>query len=64
MLRRDLLRAAMALPTASILAPLDRLAAADLGKVKITDIKLRPAGSHTQIRVDTDAGSPGWANPA
>ena len=39
--------------------PLQRLAAADLGKVKITDVKMRPSASHTQIRVDTDAGISG-----
>ena len=59
MLRRDLIRAALALPAAGVLAPLDKMAAADLGKVKITDVKMRPSGSHTQIRVDTDAGISG-----
>ena len=57
--RRDFLRTALALPLSGVLAPLERLAAADLGKVKITDIKIRPSASHTQIRVDTDAGISG-----
>ena len=49
----------MALPLSGLLAPLEKLAAADLGKVKITDIKMRPSASHTQIRIDTDAGISG-----
>jgi L-alanine-DL-glutamate epimerase-like enolase superfamily enzyme len=59
MLRRDLLRAAWAIPFA---APLTRLTAADRGKVKITDIKLKPVSrlSHTLIRIDTDAGVSGF----
>ncbi len=57
--RRDFFRTALALPLAGVLAPLERLAAADLGKVKITDIKMRPSASHTQIRIDTDAGISG-----
>jgi L-alanine-DL-glutamate epimerase-like enolase superfamily enzyme len=40
--------------------PLQKLAAADLGKVRITDLKMRPSGTHTQIRVDTDAGISGY----
>src|SRR5882757_438617 len=59
MQRRDFLRGALALPLAGVLAPLEKLSAADLGKVKITDIKFRPSASHTQIRVDTDAGISG-----
>jgi len=57
--RRGFFRAALALPISGILAPFEKLAAADLGKVKITDIKMRPSGSHTQIRIDTDAGISG-----
>lgn len=57
--RRSFLRAALALPTAAVFAPFERLAAADLGKVKITGMKIRPSGSHTQIRIDTDAGISG-----
>ena len=59
MQRREFFRRALALPLTGILAPFERLAAADLGKVKITDIKMRPSASHTQIRVDTDAGISG-----
>ena len=43
MQRRHFLRTALALPAAGIFEPLQRLAAADLGKVKITDIKMRPS---------------------
>src|ERR1039457_1356996 len=59
MQRREFFRRALALPLTGILAPFERLAAADVGKVKITDIKMRPSASHTQIRVDTDAGISG-----
>jgi len=60
MQRRDFLRTALALPMAGLFAPLERLTAADLGKVRITDVKIRPSASHTQIRVDTDAGISGY----
>src|ERR1019366_2140988 len=60
MQRRDFLRTALALPMAGLFAPLERLTAADLGKVRITDVKVRPSASHTQIRVDTDAGISGY----
>ena len=56
--RRGLMRAALALPAASVLAPLERLTAADVGKALITDIKIRPSATHTQVRVDTDAEPP------
>ena len=59
MQRREFFRRALALPLTGILAPFERLAAADVGKVKITDIKMRPSASHTQVRVDTDAGISG-----
>ena len=59
MQRREFFRAALALPLTGILAPLKKLAAADVGKVKITDVKMRASGSHTQIRIDTDAGISG-----
>src|SRR5258706_686350 len=59
MQRRNFLRTALALPLTGILTSLEKLAAADLGKVKITDIKMRPSASHTQIRIDTDAGISG-----
>jgi hypothetical protein len=57
--RRTLLRTALALPAVGLFAPLERLTAADAGKVRITDIKIRPSATHTQIRVDTDAGISG-----
>src|SRR5258705_2117501 len=59
MQRRNFLRTALALPLTGILTSLEKLAAAGLGKVKITDIKMRPSASHTQIRIDTDAGISG-----
>jgi L-alanine-DL-glutamate epimerase-like enolase superfamily enzyme len=58
--RRNLMRTALALPAAGLFAPLERLTAADAGKVRITDIKIRPSATHTQIRVDTDAGVSGY----
>ena len=58
--RRGLMRAALALPAAGVLAPLQRLTAADAGKVLITDVKIRPSATHTQVRVDTDAGVSGY----
>lgn len=57
--RRDFLRTALALPIAGTFAPLGKLVAADLGKVRITGLKMRPYGTHTMIRVDTDAGISG-----
>ena len=57
--RRNFIRAAIASPMAGVFTTLDRLSAADVNKVKITDIKIRPSGSHTQIRIDTDAGISG-----
>src|ERR1035437_7010379 len=60
MLRRNFLTTALGLPMAGIFAPLQKLTAADLGKVRIADIKMRPAGAHTQIRIDTDAGISGY----
>jgi galactonate dehydratase len=62
MLRRDFFRTAIALPLAGALAPLERLTAADRGKVRITDIKMKPISrvGHTLIRIDTDAGVSGY----
>jgi L-alanine-DL-glutamate epimerase-like enolase superfamily enzyme len=60
MRRRDFISSALTLPIAGILGPLERLTAADLGKVRITDLKMRPSGTHTQIRIDTDAGISGY----
>ena len=61
MLRRNFFRAALALPVAGALSPLERLGAAETGKVKITGIKLKPVSrlGHTLIRIDTDAGISG-----
>jgi L-alanine-DL-glutamate epimerase-like enolase superfamily enzyme len=58
--RRDLIRTALAAPAAGLFAPLRKATAADAGKVTITDVKIRPSGTHTQVRVDTDAGVSGW----
>ena len=60
MLRRNFLTTALGLPMAGIFAPLAKLTAADAGKVRIADIKMRPSGTHTQIRIDTDAGVSGY----
>jgi len=60
MTRRGLIRAALALPAVGLFAPLEKLTAADAGKARITDIKVRPSATHTQIRVDTDAGISGY----
>ncbi len=60
MLRRDFLLSALSLPAAGLFAPLERLTAADRGKVRITDLKMRPYNTHTMIRVDTDAGISGY----
>jgi L-alanine-DL-glutamate epimerase-like enolase superfamily enzyme len=62
MLRRNFLRAALALPAAAAFSPFERLTAADRGKVKITDIKMKPVSgvAHTLIRIDTDAGVSGY----
>ena len=60
MLRRKFLSTALGLPLAGIFAPLEKLTAADAGKVRITDIKIRPSASHTQVRIDTDAGVSGY----
>jgi L-alanine-DL-glutamate epimerase-like enolase superfamily enzyme len=59
MTRRDLIRTALAAPAAGLFAPLRKLTAADAGKALITDIKIRPSGTHTQVRIDTDAGVSG-----
>ena len=62
MLRRDLLRLALALPSAGLWTRFNQLTAADRGKVTITDIKMKPLSGvgHTLIRIDTDAGISGF----
>jgi len=62
MLRREFLHTALSLPLAGALAPFERLSAAQRGKVKITDIKMKPVSrlGHTLIRIDTDAGVSGY----
>ena len=62
MLRRTFLRSALSLPALGLFPALDRLTAADRGKVKITDIKTKPVSrlGHTLIRIDTDAGVSGF----
>ncbi|MFC1528489.1 mandelate racemase/muconate lactonizing enzyme family protein [Candidatus Latescibacterota bacterium] len=62
MLRRNFLRTALSLPFAGSFTSLERLAAAETGKTKITGIKLKPVTrlSHTLIRIDTDAGISGY----
>lgn len=62
MLRRSFLRTALAFPLAGPFAALNRLTAADRGKVKITAVKMKPVSAlaHTLIRIDTDAGVSGF----
>src|SRR5512143_1663317 len=62
MRRREFFRTALALPMAGLFAPLEKLTAADLGKVRITGIKMKPISGvgHTMIRIDTDAGISGY----
>jgi len=47
---------------AGLFAPLEKMTAADLGKVRITGIKMKPISGvgHTMIRIDTDAGISGY----
>jgi len=60
--RRQFLHTALSVPLAAAFAPLERLTAADRGKVKITGISMKPVSrlSHTLIRIDTDAGVSGF----
>jgi len=61
MKRRDLLKAAMALPVLRLFAPLNALAQAARGMTKITAIKaLQLKDAPTLIRIDTDAGVSGY----
>jgi galactonate dehydratase len=61
MKRRDLLKAAMALPALRLFAPLNALAQPARGMTKITAIKaLQLANAPTMIRIDTDAGISGY----
>ncbi len=62
MLRRTFLRTALALPACGAFGHFERLTAADRGKVKITDIKMKPVSAlaHTLVRIDTDAGLSGY----
>lgn len=62
MFRRDLLKMASAAPLGAALGSYQRLVAADIGKVKITGVKMKPISGvgHTMIRIDTDAGVSGF----
>jgi L-alanine-DL-glutamate epimerase-like enolase superfamily enzyme len=62
MRRRDFLRTALALPAAGLFTRFEKLTAADRGKVRITDIKMKGLSGvgHTLIRIDTDAGISGY----
>ncbi|HOL72185.1 MAG TPA: mandelate racemase/muconate lactonizing enzyme family protein [Bryobacteraceae bacterium] len=61
MRRRDFLTT-LAMPAAGLFATFERMTAADRGKVRITDIKMKPISGvgHTLIRIDTDAGISGY----
>ena len=61
--RRDLLRVALAAPSAGLFARLRALAAPDLNRVKITAIRamaIRDIAGNCLIRIDTDAGLTGY----
>src|SRR5271157_576359 len=61
--RRELLKAAIALPAGAYLARYEALAAPFKGKVKITGIKtmqLRHNGGDCLIKIETDAGLVGY----
>jgi L-alanine-DL-glutamate epimerase-like enolase superfamily enzyme len=61
MKRRDLLKAACALPLSQLFRPLNALAQPARGATKITAIKaLRIQNAQTLIRIDTDAGISGY----
>jgi galactonate dehydratase len=61
MKRRDLLKAALALPVLRLFAPLNALAQPARGTTKITAIKaLQLKDAPTLIRIDTDAGISGY----
>lgn len=62
MRRRDFFSASLAIPIAGFWSPVERLTAADRGKVLITDVKIKPISGvgHTMIRIDTDAGVSGY----
>ena len=59
--RRELLKAALALPAWQLFAPLEALAQPARGMTKITAIKaLQIKDAQTLIRIDTDAGISGY----
>jgi galactonate dehydratase len=61
MKRRDLLKAALALPLSQLFAPFQALAQPTRGMTKITAIKaLQIQNAQTLIRIDTDAGISGY----
>ena len=61
--RRDLLRLAVALPSAALFSPFRALAAPNLNRVKITNIRamaIQNISGNCLIRIDTDAGLTGY----
>jgi L-alanine-DL-glutamate epimerase-like enolase superfamily enzyme len=61
--RRDLLRAALALPAAGLFARYRAMAAPDLNRVKITDIRamaIRNIAGNCLVRIDTDSALTGY----
>ena len=63
MTRRDLIRMAVALPSAGLFTRFRAMAAAELKKVKITNIRamaIQNIAGNCLIRIDTDAGLTGY----
>ena len=61
--RRDLLRMAAALPAAALFAPYKAMAAANMNRVKITNLRamaIRNIAGNCLIRIDTDSGVTGY----
>jgi L-alanine-DL-glutamate epimerase-like enolase superfamily enzyme len=63
MSRRDLLRVALALPVAGLFARYQAMAAPNVNRVKITDVRamaIRNIAGNCLIRIDTDSGLTGY----
>ena len=61
--RRDMLRTALALPAAGLFSRFNALAAPNLNRVKITNIRalaIKSIAGNCLIRIDTDSGLTGY----
>ena len=61
--RRDLLRVAVALPAAGLFAGYKAMAAPNVNRVKITNVRamaIRDIAGNCLIRIDTDSGLTGY----